>query len=1398
MSICLRKLLLILILGLTTSLIAKSADGFEKYINSNWGTDFWFTVPPALIESGNSNGNFVKIYVNSDVESKVTISVSGKSYSSTAVILPGVSHEFNIEPQIAQPYIKTSLDPVFASDVFKNSGINIKSDNPVTVHVVVKYNSTGEGFLVLPVNVLGSEYIVSSYGDASVYYPVYNSFPSLSGIVAAFDGTEVFFTLGGNNSTVTSSGQKPGETIKKILNKGDVWMLSSKGRDADLSGSKITSSKPVSVISGNHATNIPIINKYNGYMAEMEVPTYTWGKTFHLPHIYGRKFSPVVRIFAKEPGTDISINGFFYRTINQSGGILGEGYIELRLSEISGSKFGTISGNKPIAITLYNSGVEEDGLPEPPGEPFQISITPSENYQNEFYFSMPAQNISQSYNSNYLNIIYQKDGLGNIPVDLMIGKFSNGTYNYKTVASQNILEKVDFAGTNYGLAILKTDATGNYSIKSDSKFTAYMYGFNQGSSYGFPAGLKLQTLGSEDKEPPKITWEIDCNGIVSGVAQDMPDDSKIRSNLAGSVYLSDESQNFTRGEFEPITPGTSSRMQWSLKVIDLQSDAKSSILFWDLAGNFSKAEIFYTATKTELTRRYENYGSFKINDNPEYRDFKITNNSDSSYILNTITLKDGKAGFVLTEMPVLPIILNKGESINFKVIFNPANTGIFMDSIGYGDECRFFYAGLVEATVGSPVIEVSDVYFGDITLDGKATEYSIITNTGVSALVLSDYKLPVSSDFKIVFDKEFSPENPLTLLPDEQLTMAVIFTPQKISDYIDSVLIISDASSRDNVCIIKARSIEPGLVASSYNWGRKRIFRTAYPSGPYSIENETNSIVIQNTGNTDIVINGIEIEGGINPLAFEFNRQIFTNLKIEAGNKFEYKIQFRPTEVGQHQLKIRYLNNFGSSTVTELNGIGTVPKINSQIIDFDTTVVEDYGTSVVRKIEIKNLGYDEWAFADTLNIYDFFTENELKISEKWAYYGSEGFKIDKQVVSFPIKLIPGRSYTLTSGFVPQKQGLSQATFTVISDALDTAFIRLIGYGIEQEMTFIGGTGESCVGFEKVISGIVKNNSPKEINIGAVTIINPEPEFTFMNSSITDGFKLQAGASMNIDILYKPVSTADKQIEVVLVDAKVPSLKKQAVFSGRPIQYPTNIVVSPALQSANIGEVVPQKVMLSSSYDLTGMKLLELEVLISYDDYILKPIPASLKIGRDIDGSFNLFIDENHRKSGEIKFIIKSISGIEITKDAELLSIDFKVFFPNDLSTHSDLSYVITPIDNDCIIVNNNISRININPLCGNEIRLINLGSDKYFLGNVSPNPTSGIFTEINFGVGISAHTELRIFSSIGEEIAVPVNGYLAKGSYSAVLNTVNLNSGAYYYIIKSGPFFETKSFMINK
>jgi len=85
--------------------------------------------------------------------------------------------------------------------------------------------------------------------------------------------------------------------------------------------------------------------------------------------------------------------------------------------------------------------------------------------------------------------------------------------------------------------------------------------------------------------------------------------------------------------------------------------------------------------------------------------------------------------------------------------------------------------------------------------------------------------------------------------------------------------------------------------------------------------------------------------------------------------------------------------------------------------------------------------------------------------------------------------------------------------------------------------------------------------------------------------------------------------------------------------------------------------------------------------------------------------------------------------------------------------------------------------------------------ENYSLDQNYPNPFNPA-TIIKFSVPKDEHVSLKIYNSIGEEIAEIVNEVLPGGSYSVEWEADNLSSGIYYYTLSSGNFKETKKMML--
>ncbi|MBE0572000.1 MAG: T9SS type A sorting domain-containing protein [Ignavibacteriaceae bacterium] len=78
-----------------------------------------------------------------------------------------------------------------------------------------------------------------------------------------------------------------------------------------------------------------------------------------------------------------------------------------------------------------------------------------------------------------------------------------------------------------------------------------------------------------------------------------------------------------------------------------------------------------------------------------------------------------------------------------------------------------------------------------------------------------------------------------------------------------------------------------------------------------------------------------------------------------------------------------------------------------------------------------------------------------------------------------------------------------------------------------------------------------------------------------------------------------------------------------------------------------------------------------------------------------------------------------------------------------------------------------------------------------------PNPFNPA-TTIKYQLGNDGFVSLKVFNSLGEEVAELVNQFQKAGSYDLTFNAKNLTSGVYVYNLSSGNFTETKKMILMK
>ena len=87
--------------------------------------------------------------------------------------------------------------------------------------------------------------------------------------------------------------------------------------------------------------------------------------------------------------------------------------------------------------------------------------------------------------------------------------------------------------------------------------------------------------------------------------------------------------------------------------------------------------------------------------------------------------------------------------------------------------------------------------------------------------------------------------------------------------------------------------------------------------------------------------------------------------------------------------------------------------------------------------------------------------------------------------------------------------------------------------------------------------------------------------------------------------------------------------------------------------------------------------------------------------------------------------------------------------------------------------------------------------DGYVLEQNYPNPFNPS-TEIKFGLPVSSNVSLRVFNSLGQEVALLVDEYLGAGTHTYRFDATELSSGIYFYTLATGSFTQTRKMILIK
>ena len=345
--------------------------------------------------------------------------------------------------------------------------IRVSADGDIAVFSHQSSGRSCSAEAIYPVHSLGRDYYAVTWWPTDKS-PERNSFIT---VVPSEDNTQVTLTFPpGRGIRVLSQGRQygDGDAIMTVtLSRNDVLQIEEK-RMADLSGTRVTSSRRVAVFSGNRHTGVGVAN-IRDMLFEQLPPVNTYGTSFVLPLPPSSANGAKVKIVSTEARTSVTISGVVNGFLMEDGG-----YNDWSLTP---NQFVSVTASRPVLVAIYTQSSREGGA----GHPTMIVVPPLNQYQNGYYFAAPASGTSLSLmvitSRRFSASVY----LDNQPVSSAAG--------WQPVAA------TDLVGTWVSLPSRTSGAFRLYGNDPEARLAAFVYGPSSSCAFGYTVGMCLAGTG---------------------------------------------------------------------------------------------------------------------------------------------------------------------------------------------------------------------------------------------------------------------------------------------------------------------------------------------------------------------------------------------------------------------------------------------------------------------------------------------------------------------------------------------------------------------------------------------------------------------------------------------------------------------------------------------------------------------------------------------------------------------------------------------------------------------------------------------------------------------------------------------------------------------------------------
>ena len=336
-------------------------------------------------------------------------------------------------------------------------GLKVVSDQPVNVYAYHHRLYFSEASMVLPVDRLGTDYMVLAHEDDMYGHP------SEFVVLATSDSTEVTITP----SVLTQGFRPPGVPFIVWLDEGQTFQLKASG---DLSGSRITTGaldKPVAAFAGAQQAGINCDLGADDHLYQQIEPLNAWGTTYDIVPFKDRG-GDQVRILGGTSGTIVSITGQPSFNLDSA-----------QVADVTIAVPSRITSSAPVCVGQFN---DSQGCNPATGDPCFLFCQPSDRVdQRAIWSALTGEGTPE----HFVNVVATGDAVP--PVVFLDGLNVSGQLDPMVGASEVYT------------AQFSIDA-GMHELYCPTGCLGSAYGFGDYNSYSFHLGYGPTTPNTAVQE----------------------------------------------------------------------------------------------------------------------------------------------------------------------------------------------------------------------------------------------------------------------------------------------------------------------------------------------------------------------------------------------------------------------------------------------------------------------------------------------------------------------------------------------------------------------------------------------------------------------------------------------------------------------------------------------------------------------------------------------------------------------------------------------------------------------------------------------------------------------------------------------------------------------------------